>query len=204
MLTSGATPQSAKSHSRRTDRRHHQAHIQISRRTVTHSRHKNSDGLYLSLLLSINTMYKQYNEWAAEHSKEPTSIRQYRDTFNNSFNPGFGSLKSDTCGIYDKGDENVDDEHWRQYKMAFDMQRTDKGRMLKRPTKHITSCLTCRRPCHFRSYLPQLPSTCTLSGSIIWNASHQERSTEGLHADLDRRRGRTRQRVSRQCYHGFY
>jgi hypothetical protein len=96
---------------------------QFPAETSHYSRHENPSRLYLAPTLNISLMYRLYKEWCAETKKKPTSERMYRYIFNNFFNLGFGSPKSDTCAVCDLG---ADEAHKRQADKAFEIQRQDK------------------------------------------------------------------------------
>jgi len=51
-----------------------------------YSRHKNPHRLYLSSLLTISKMYRQYEAWAEEKKIVPVSQTAYRAIFCTSFN----------------------------------------------------------------------------------------------------------------------
>ena len=68
-------------------------------------------------------MYRLYQQWCTENSKEAVSEKMYRHVFNNHYNLGFGSPKSDTCAVCDIG---LDEDHKKRAEAAFERQRQDK------------------------------------------------------------------------------
>jgi len=95
-----------------------------------YSRHENPSRLYLAPTLTISLMYLLYKEWCAETMKKPTSERMCRHIFNNNFNLGFGTPKSDTCAVCDFG---VDEDYKRKADKAFEVQRQETSRRLQKP-----------------------------------------------------------------------
>jgi len=110
-----------------------------------YSRACNMSRQYLSPELTIEKMYKLYQQWCLERRIKSVSSRLYRDIFNKSFNLGFGLPKSDTCSTCDaagstdveahklraeqamsamKEDRKVAAEHDNIAYITFDMQKT--------------------------------------------------------------------------------
>jgi hypothetical protein len=91
--------------------------------TSHYSRHHNPNRQYLSSVLNISLMYRLYCEWCEQKQSNPVSEKMYRDIFNNHFNLGFGSPKSDTCATCDL---RSDEGHKSRAEKAFEVQRNDK------------------------------------------------------------------------------
>ena len=90
-----------------------------------YSRNKNASRMYLSPLLNIAEMYRQYEKWCvAENIAVPVSERQYTEIFETHFNYGFGSPKSDTCSKCALPDH---DAHKLQADKAFEQETKDKN-----------------------------------------------------------------------------
>jgi len=68
-------------------------------------------------------MYRLYQDWCKDNDKGPVSEKMYRDIFNNHYNLGFGSPRSDTCATCDVGQ---DEDHKKRAEKAFETQRQDK------------------------------------------------------------------------------
>ena len=88
-----------------------------------YSRHDNPNRQYLAPDLSINRMYQLYRDWCFERHYDAVSAQTYRDIFNNQFNLGFGSPKSDTCTVCDRGS---DEDHKTAASAAFSAAQQDR------------------------------------------------------------------------------
>ena len=88
-----------------------------------YSRHDNPNRQYLAPDLNINRMYQLYRDWCSKHSYDPVSARAYRDIFNTQFNLGFGSPKSDTCTVCDRGS---DEDHKAAASASFAAAQQDR------------------------------------------------------------------------------
>ena len=76
-----------------------------------YSRICNTNHKYLCPLLSIGKMYALYRAICIESNSCCASADVYRKIFNNDFNLGFGSIRSDICARCDSG-ETTDQHKW--------------------------------------------------------------------------------------------
>lgn len=102
-----------------------------------YSRSKNPHRKYLSPILTISAMYKQYKIWCEGRGIDPVSERSYQDIFNTEFNLGFGSPKSDTCSQCDRDEGN--DEHKQRVETGFQAQKIDREKAKHHDNVHFIS-----------------------------------------------------------------
>lgn len=76
--------------------------------------------LYLPAELSINKLYKMYNEQAEAHLKVKRSY--FRTVFNTHFNLGFGSPRTDVCSVCLQYTEKIKIAHNEQTKTDMMIQ----------------------------------------------------------------------------------
>ena len=75
-----------------------QEHVRLYPAERSHySRNQNPNRLYLSPMLTICEMYRQYESWAADRKVVPVSAATYRSIFCSNFNLEFECPRSDTC-----------------------------------------------------------------------------------------------------------
>ena len=70
-------------------------------------------------------MYMLYKSWCQDNNTRAVSERTYRDVFNSNFNLGFGSPKSDTCGVCDAAEGSVS-EHKLRAECGFRSMKKDR------------------------------------------------------------------------------
>ena len=92
--------------------------------TSHYSRECNPNRKYLSPTLSIGRMYDLYKTKCIQDGKDPVSSDAYRRIFNNEFNLGFGSIKSDICSRCDSG--NPTESHKREIPIALEEMKNDR------------------------------------------------------------------------------
>ena len=98
--------------------------LQFPAETSHYSRCKNGNRRYLSALLTVRKMYDEYVTFCHGNNTKPVSLNSYRMIFNNYFNLGFGSPRSDTCSVCDTLADY--DEHKKKADVAFQAQKTDR------------------------------------------------------------------------------
>jgi len=102
-------------------------HVNLYPAEMSHySRCHNPNRMYLSPLLSICEMYRQYKVWANERGVPPASLAAYRRVFCTHFNLGFGSPRSDTCCKCEASDSVDIARHKELAEVAFQQQRQDR------------------------------------------------------------------------------
>ena len=102
-------------------------HVNLYPAEMSHySRFSNPNRMYLSPLLSITDMYRQYKVWANERGSPPASMAAYRRVFCTHFNLGFGSPRSDTCCKCESSNSVDIARHKQMAEVAFQQQRQDR------------------------------------------------------------------------------
>lgn len=97
-----------------------------------YSRSDNPNRLYLSPILTISMMYRQYQTWSAERNIVAVSGSAYRKIFCTRFNLGFGSPRSDTCSKCETTGITTDlTRHKELAEAAFRQQREDRAQAQK-------------------------------------------------------------------------
>ena len=93
-----------------------------------YSHNKNPNRKYLHSELNISKMYDLY----VKETEEPIKKKFYSDVFNNHFNLGFGSPRSDTCATCDKYKANLTVneivEHQEDSRLGYRLMKEDCGR----------------------------------------------------------------------------
>ena len=102
-------------------------HVNLYPAEMSHySRFHNPNRMYLSPLLSITEMYRQYKVWTNERGIPPASLAAYRRVFCTHFNLGFGSPRSDTCCKCEASNSADIARHKEMAEVAFQQQRQDR------------------------------------------------------------------------------
>jgi len=92
-----------------------------------YSRSKNTNRMYLSPTLTINSMYKEYANQCQVDNRRAVSGSMYRYIFND-FNLGFGSPRSDTCSRCETLTQSDELKlHKLKAEAAFEQQRLDRA-----------------------------------------------------------------------------
>jgi len=94
--------------------------------TSHYTRTQNLYRLYVSAFLTINKMYDEYKMHCDSVNEKPVSSQMYGHIFNNDFNLGFVSPRSDTCVVCDHADSGSE-LHKSKAEAAFNMQRLDRA-----------------------------------------------------------------------------
>jgi len=71
-------------------------------------------------------MYDEYEKHCDNVNEKPVSSQMYHHFFNNDFNLGFGSPRSDTYVVCDRAGSGIE-LHKSKAEPAFEMQRLDRA-----------------------------------------------------------------------------
>lgn len=125
-------------------------HIKMFPMVPSHYMRKDSKKMYLEEGLNIQKMYRLYNEYCTDAQIiEKTTIRHYRDIFNQGFNISFFKPKKDQCdfcSVYNLSDDKKKLEIKTEYNTHI------KNKTLVRELKDVdkiiatddkTVCVTC-------------------------------------------------------------
>jgi len=91
-----------------------------------YSRTQTPHRLYVSAFLTINKMYDEYKKHWDSVKEKPVLFQMYRHFFNNDFNLGFGTPRSDTSVVCDRPGSGIE-LHKSKAEAAFEMQRLDRA-----------------------------------------------------------------------------